>query len=223
MTENSDRILELKGSYDNAINAIHAKRDSMMSDKENINPYVINTPTFDNIPKTPLRDVSTSRGSPACSTCVGTAKRNASLDTLSGFSLEQTNERLKQQLNKIERRLKYDTPEKPLIRNTSQNEIHVEVHDLPFDPNFVNVKQAEEVASSAELCLSNNKPKLKWCANCKASVATYVVSKPSRKTFISSLAICLIGGWCGCCVIPFYMDWGKLKSRVCNRCHKLVA
>ena len=137
MTENSDRVYELNGSYDNVINAVHAKRDSMMSYKENNSTFVTNTPTFDNIPKTPVKVVGSSRGSPACSTCVGTAKRNASLETLAGFSMEQTNERLKQQLKKIEKRLRYDTPEKPLIRSTSNNEIRVEVHDLPFDPNFV--------------------------------------------------------------------------------------
>jgi len=52
----------------------------------------------------------------------------------------------------------------------------------------------------------NEHPVRMTCNNCQQQITTRVESKSSLLQWGICLAICALGGGCGCCLIPFCMD-----------------
>lgn len=65
---------------------------------------------------------------------------------------------------------------------------------------------------------SKDFPTLKWCAYCKREAMTEVFYKNNSKTFWSSVGILLMGGVCGCFMVPYMIDSCKDLSMRCSRC-----
>merc|ERR1711973_1008717 len=60
------------------------------------------------------------------------------------------------------------------------------------------------------------------CNNCKKQITTAVESKPSLIQWGICLAICFLGGGCGCCLIPFCIDSLANYDHDCPNCNVRV-
>jgi hypothetical protein len=65
-------------------------------------------------------------------------------------------------------------------------------------------------------------PQLKWCASCKAEVATEVLYVNNEKTFWSSVGIFLSGGFLGCFLLPYMMNSCKGAKVICHKCRRVL-
>ena len=65
-------------------------------------------------------------------------------------------------------------------------------------------------------------PRLAWCASCKAEKMTESRYVNNSKTFLSSVGICLSGGFFGCCMLPYMMNSCKGIEILCTACGRIV-
>ncbi|OMJ80253.1 hypothetical protein SteCoe_19511 [Stentor coeruleus] len=86
--------------------------------------------------------------------------------------------------------------------------------DFPtYDYSF-NGEDPYELITQAEV------PKLIWCPYCKAEKRTYFIYANNSQTLYTSLAIFLLGGVFGCCLLPYASKSCKdLKTACCNCKH----
>lgn len=63
-------------------------------------------------------------------------------------------------------------------------------------------------------------PTLRWCAYCKRESLTEPSYKNSSKTFWSAVGIFLMGGVCGCFMLPYLTDSCKDIVMKCSKCHR---
>ncbi|XP_038588723.1 cell death-inducing p53-target protein 1 homolog [Micropterus salmoides] len=62
-------------------------------------------------------------------------------------------------------------------------------------------------------------PTLTTCRNCGQRVETRVVYQSGVLAWLICGLCLLIGLWCGCCVIPFFMDRCKDAHHYCSKCN----
>ncbi|KAH8233684.1 hypothetical protein KR026_011177, partial [Drosophila bipectinata] len=63
-----------------------------------------------------------------------------------------------------------------------------------------------------------NKPSMVTCPSCEARQTTRVRYEVSSKTHQTALLICLLCGWCCCCLIPYCMKSFKSTIHTCGKC-----
>ena len=78
--------------------------------------------------------------------------------------------------------------------------------------------------AEAELILEKEEhpeiPSLRWCAYCKAEVATEVEFVNTNKTFWSSVGIFFAGGVFGCFLLPYMTNYCKGTKVLCHKCKR---
>ena len=52
------------------------------------------------------------------------------------------------------------------------------------------------------------------CPHCKQMIVTRTQKKAGILTWLICGGIILVGGWCGCCFIPFCIDAGKVSATI---------
>jgi len=57
------------------------------------------------------------------------------------------------------------------------------------------------------------------CPNCKEQIQTQIEQKTSGFAYILAGVICIVGFWCGCCLIPLAMDSLKDVKHTCPKCN----
>lgn len=67
---------------------------------------------------------------------------------------------------------------------------------------------------------AKNIPTLKWCAYCKKEIVTEISYKNNSKTFWSAVGIFLMGGVCGCFMLPYMTDTCKDIVARCSKCKR---
>lgn len=73
-----------------------------------------------------------------------------------------------------------------------------------------------------EIDFDSEIPKLEWCAYCKGDMSTVIDYKNSSKTFWSSVGIFMLGGICGCFLLPYMINNCKHPQVLCSKCgHRL--
>ena len=65
-------------------------------------------------------------------------------------------------------------------------------------------------------------PTLRWCAFCRREAMTEIYYKNSKTTFWSSVGIFLMGGVCGCFLVPYMFDSCKDMASRCSKCKRDV-
>ncbi|KAG5676620.1 hypothetical protein PVAND_006440 [Polypedilum vanderplanki] len=61
-------------------------------------------------------------------------------------------------------------------------------------------------------------PQPMTCPQCRANIVTTVNNEPSTKTHLIALVICLVGGWAGCCLIPYCTSSCQAQTHKCPNC-----
>ncbi|CRL01124.1 CLUMA_CG014483, isoform A [Clunio marinus] len=56
------------------------------------------------------------------------------------------------------------------------------------------------------------------CPSCQASISTSVKYEPATKTHLFAGLFCLLGLWCGCCLIPYCVDSCQNANHTCPNC-----
>jgi len=99
--------------------------------------------------------------------------------------------------------------------------LRLEIPSKPFIP-LDSIKPAQEITESYELRMKDE-PGLKWCPYCAAEVCTEVTYVSSPMTFWSSLGIFLMGGVCGCFMLPYASKSCKSIKIRCHRCKRTLS
>ena len=87
-----------------------------------------------------------------------------------------------------------------------------------------NIKEFEAQGDEPyELITQPEIPKLVWCAFCTAEHKTYTIYTNNSSTLYNSIAIFLLGGVFGCCLIPYVSKSCKDHKTVCSKCHHLIS
>lgn len=60
------------------------------------------------------------------------------------------------------------------------------------------------------------------CPYCQASIVTATTYEPGSLTWIACGGVALMGGWLGCCLIPFCIDALKDVLHKCPNCKQQV-
>ena len=82
-----------------------------------------------------------------------------------------------------------------------------------------------EVAAAAASEVSTEPsevPSLRWCAFCVRETVVCTRYKPTAKTFWSAAGIFLLGGVCGCFLLPWMTTGCQEPRLVCLRCKRFV-
>lgn len=61
-------------------------------------------------------------------------------------------------------------------------------------------------------------PQTATCPYCQATGQTTVRYEPGAVTWVSCMGICLLGGWAGCCLIPFCIQPLQDCIHMCSAC-----
>ncbi|EDO37753.1 predicted protein [Nematostella vectensis] len=56
------------------------------------------------------------------------------------------------------------------------------------------------------------------CSFCQTHIVTATTYRYGALTWLLSGGICLLGGWLGCCLIPFCLDGCKDVIHTCPNC-----
>ncbi|KXJ29847.1 Lipopolysaccharide-induced tumor necrosis factor-alpha factor-like [Exaiptasia diaphana] len=56
------------------------------------------------------------------------------------------------------------------------------------------------------------------CPYCQARIMTSIVLEDGNLTYFAASALCVLGCWFGCCLIPFCMDSCKDVIHICGNC-----
>lgn len=59
-------------------------------------------------------------------------------------------------------------------------------------------------------------PQATNCPRCRTNITTTVTYEPSCKTHFFAGFICLLGGWFGCCLIPYCVDACQAATHKCK-------
>ena len=129
--------------------------------------------------------------------------------------------------------LKFNTPLKDLFTSRSYLTPRTLVSSLSNtnEKEFINLhensKSPDECLESATEFLTlddeaKDIPTLKWCAFCKKEVMTEIISKPSSKTFWSAVGIFLMGGVCGCFLLPYVTGSCSDYASRCSKCQREI-
>ncbi|KAK2181712.1 hypothetical protein NP493_385g02003 [Ridgeia piscesae] len=70
--------------------------------------------------------------------------------------------------------------------------------------------------------LSSSEPTDTVCFNCGQVVVTYLYHESGSCTYVSCVFLAVIGCDCGCCLLPFFMDWFKDAVHKCPKCHVIL-
>lgn len=62
----------------------------------------------------------------------------------------------------------------------------------------------------------SNDPQAMVCPQCRATITTKVKYEPATKTHLFAGLICLMGGWLGCCFIPYCIDSCQAAEHSCK-------
>lgn len=62
----------------------------------------------------------------------------------------------------------------------------------------------------------SNDPQTMVCPQCRATITTRVKYEPATKTHLFAGLICLMGGWLGCCFIPYCIDACQAAEHSCK-------
>lgn len=65
---------------------------------------------------------------------------------------------------------------------------------------------------------SSRVPVIATCSSCGQTALTTTQFVPGLGTYLSCTGICLVGGWMGCCFIPFCVDPLKDVKHSCSNC-----
>jgi len=57
------------------------------------------------------------------------------------------------------------------------------------------------------------------CSNCRQEVTTTTIEETGVMAYVAAGIICVLGCWCGCCLIPFCMDSMKDVLHTCPNCN----
>merc|ERR1712055_359311 len=57
------------------------------------------------------------------------------------------------------------------------------------------------------------------CSNCRHEVTSKITEEPGVIAYVAAGIICLVGCWCGCCLIPLNMDSMKEVIHTCPNCN----
>ncbi|KAL7641529.1 UNVERIFIED_CONTAM: hypothetical protein RMT77_007400 [Armadillidium vulgare] len=60
------------------------------------------------------------------------------------------------------------------------------------------------------------------CPHCQQPIRTDVKKSPSIMAYFSSFFICFIGFFCGCCLIPFFIEDCKVSEHKCPKCNRIL-
>ena len=60
------------------------------------------------------------------------------------------------------------------------------------------------------------------CIHCNMNVVTRPRAEVGAGTWIAAVALILVGFWCGCCLIPFFVDEFKDVYHDCPNCKKTI-
>ncbi|PRP78512.1 lipopolysaccharide-induced TNF-alpha factor-like [Planoprotostelium fungivorum] len=66
------------------------------------------------------------------------------------------------------------------------------------------------------------RPQRHVCQYCQANIVTHVHYETGNLTYLAAALTCLFGCFCGCCLIPFYVDSMKDPVHLCPNCHCVV-
>mmetsp|Transcript_34717 Transcript_34717/g.61076 ORF Transcript_34717/g.61076 Transcript_34717/m.61076 type:complete len:157 (+) Transcript_34717:1039-1509(+) len=67
-----------------------------------------------------------------------------------------------------------------------------------------------------------NAPVSMTCPYCKAQITTKTRSYPGVMAWLMCVLICLIGFWCGCCLIPLCIPGLQNVSHYCRNCSRFI-
>eukprot|EP00088_Acartia_fossae_P022444 TRINITY_DN23645_c0_g1_i1.p1 TRINITY_DN23645_c0_g1~~TRINITY_DN23645_c0_g1_i1.p1 ORF type:complete len:165 (-),score=15.15 TRINITY_DN23645_c0_g1_i1:280-774(-) len=60
------------------------------------------------------------------------------------------------------------------------------------------------------------------CNNCGNQITTSVATDPGTMAYVLAGVICLLGFWCGCCLIPLGVDSLQDAVHTCPRCKVIL-
>lgn len=60
------------------------------------------------------------------------------------------------------------------------------------------------------------------CSHCQSEVTSGITSEPGVVAWIAAGVICFVGGFCGCCLIPFCIDSMKQTTHKCPNCNHIM-
>ncbi|XP_023324383.1 lipopolysaccharide-induced tumor necrosis factor-alpha factor homolog [Eurytemora carolleeae] len=60
------------------------------------------------------------------------------------------------------------------------------------------------------------------CGNCRSTIVTATEADTGVVAFAIAAGFCVVGLWCGCCCIPFFMDSLKDVKHTCPNCNALL-
>jgi lipopolysaccharide-induced tumor necrosis factor-alpha factor len=66
-------------------------------------------------------------------------------------------------------------------------------------------------------------PQVLKCPMCQFETVTTVQYRPGLCTWVASGTICVLGGFLGCCLIPFCVNSFKDARHSCSRCNSALA
>ncbi|KAL7672896.1 hypothetical protein ACOME3_007775 [Neoechinorhynchus agilis] len=117
------------------------------------------------------------------------------------------------------------TPVKPgLFRSTLESILHsiftfISEPSVPYT-YMANIAQRLSPPVYGQPLQLTSQPTNIRCPYCGSDVCTLTASDSGALTWLLSIAICCLGCFCGCCMIPFVVDDTKDVIHSCPNCKK---
>ena len=118
-----------------------------------------------------------------------------------------------------------DAETKTKVNQPPGKKVHYDyVYDQPPPQTFERFERCETLwyNSSSFNSLKKNEPVTGMCPYCYEKQITYVSAEAGLMTYSMSLLICVLGGFLGCCLIPFCVDKWKNYHHYCGCCGTLI-
>ena len=108
------------------------------------------------------------------------------------------------------------------LRKSEQIKIEplIDLDDLKYAPLHTEVAETHfimEDEGNIEI------PHLRWCAACKAEIATEIAYSNGSRTFWASVGIFMAGGIFGCFLLPYVTNYCKDIKIICHKCKRTLA
>jgi LITAF-like zinc ribbon domain len=77
--------------------------------------------------------------------------------------------------------------------------------------------------SSLEYKLLSRPDEIVHCHHCNNDIIPHRIYEPTTTTWLVGGGICLIGCWCGVCLVPLFSDSFKVATVFCSYCSKIIS
>lgn len=108
-----------------------------------------------------------------------------------------------------------------LVSSESKTQVAQPTGEIPPQGVTGDIPAAVVVIHQQPLRFQQNPMRIK-CPNCGQETTTRTTKSPGVVTWGSCVGLACIGCWCGCCLIPFFVDDLKDTSHFCPQCNAFV-